>query len=1194
MKKQLFSIILFSLFIIIIGFTGCDTATTGPQNQDNPTKEGTNPGNPDPDDSNPDKPNQDKPDAEKTLSTIIISQQPYKLSYEKDDTLDLSGLIVKARYSDGSESVIDGWSSSPAEGRLLTEIGDNNIIITYQGKTTSFTVNVVEKNVNAVIANSYFWGIWVRMDNGSEYEILETRVEHKEGLNAITDSTEGDKPTLTVEGMGTFTKQSDSVMVCNSIPYFRKGGSNLEYSLKLVGFASQSRAAGTDFSGITGKGKSSKYKNYKSDSTSDSEGNIKFTAPTVNDTQTVEITNGNEIIVVPGLKINNNGDKMGTVAIVGEDDYNLKITGTISDDQKDNGYLYGNNTKTYDMVLSIKNISKKECSSSICTIEPDDPRMIISSSTNLKAFTISTLIANGTKNIDVNISFGEMTEPYIDTGLKVTLRNKSGQKWEDYVPLRFYKGLIPITVSAKSTEQNDKALNGFIIYPDGNNQFFTVEDNTSKVLFVPTFEKDKKYKMVFSGATVTAELSESTEMYYSVSPGSTKEKKIVLDVDDPDILMEYMNYGIDVENGVDNQSEENAYNAEDEFIAYLSNGEIDYYNITADSEDFYTPNQKNFYRVNFDSKYGEVPSTFYAAEDSYIAGSKLTELEHDGMTFLGWYIGNTKIEPDSYKITHEVTLTAKWELTVYPVEYELNGGKNASDNPYSYTIEYSEITLKNPSKDGYKFAGWYSTQECNGEAVTAVAGGKIGAVKLYAKWFVEEYKIEYELNGGTNSTENPAKYNIESDITFAEPIQTGYKFAGWYESEDFSSERVETIEKGTSWRNIKLYAKWEIINYKIDYELYGGQNNSSNPATYTMNTPVHSLAEPQNNGYNFKGWYLNDDFSGIAVTTVAGGGTGEIKLYAKWEPVEYTITYELNGGTNDSDNPSKYTIESPAITFAEPSRTGYKFMGWYGTSNYSGSEITGISSGSTDNVELFAEWQLISYSVEYTLNGGTIYSANPANYTIESASVTLNTPVKTGYDFKGWFTNASFSGTAVETLGGGETGIKHFYAKWDLLQYNIEYELNGGTNSASNPSEYTIESPTITFAAPTRTGYDFMGWYTSSDFSGNKVTSLPAESTGNITLYARWKNTGLSVTVAPYSDISIAKTQSGTLITFTADDDYTNYKWYVDSVAQTANGNTFSFETSSLAAGVYTIYLEAKKSGKYYSSTIDITVGGNN
>ena len=211
MKKQLFSIILFSLFIFTtIGVTGCDTAITGPQNQDNPTKEETNPNNPNSDDSNPDKPNQGKPDSEKKLSSIFINQQPYKLSYEKDDVLDLSGLIVKARYSDGSESVIDGWSSSPAEGRLLTEIGDNNIIITYQGKTASFTVNVVEKNVNAVIANSYFWGTWVRMDNGSEYEILETTVNHNGDSNTITDSTEGDKPTLSVEGIGTFTKQSDS------------------------------------------------------------------------------------------------------------------------------------------------------------------------------------------------------------------------------------------------------------------------------------------------------------------------------------------------------------------------------------------------------------------------------------------------------------------------------------------------------------------------------------------------------------------------------------------------------------------------------------------------------------------------------------------------------------------------------------------------------------------------------------------------------------------------------------------------------------------------------------------------------------------------------------------------------------------------------------------------------------------------
>ena len=68
-----------------------------------------------------------------------------------------------------------------------------------------------------------------------------------------------------------------------------------------------------------------------------------------------EITNGDEIVVIPGLTINNTGDYMGTIALVGKDDYNLKITGTISDDQKDNGYLFGNNAKTYNMVLTITN-----------------------------------------------------------------------------------------------------------------------------------------------------------------------------------------------------------------------------------------------------------------------------------------------------------------------------------------------------------------------------------------------------------------------------------------------------------------------------------------------------------------------------------------------------------------------------------------------------------------------------------------------------------------------------------------------------------------------------------------------------------------------------------------------------------------------------------------------------------------------
>lgn len=110
----------------------------------------------------------------------------------------------------------------------------------------------------------------------------------------------------------------------------------------------------------------------------------------------------------------------------------------------------------------------------------------------------------------------------MDTGIKITISNPTtNQEWTDYIPLRFYKGTIPIAVYAKSTERNaDAALNGFVIYPDGNNQFFAISENSSKVLYVPTFGSGKKYKMIFSGATVTSELSASTEMFYTVAAGS--------------------------------------------------------------------------------------------------------------------------------------------------------------------------------------------------------------------------------------------------------------------------------------------------------------------------------------------------------------------------------------------------------------------------------------------------------------------------------------------------------------------------------------------------------------------------------------------------------------------------------------------------------------------------------------------------
>lgn len=806
-----------------------------------------------------------------TLLSISIRQITSKLNYEYGDILDLSDLVVLASYSDGSEREVDGWTSNPRQWSKLKTSGTVTVTIFYEEKDTSFTITVAQKP--SVTSNEYFWGTWVRMDNGEEFEILESSV--KQGSNSY-DVTAGDSNTLTVSSLGTFEKQSDSVMVCEHIPYFRKGGANLEYSLKLVGFT-KSRAAGSVMSGIRGRGMSSKYKGFESDGESDSKGHIKLTAPTANDIQTVEITNGDEVVVVPGLKIINTGDYMGTVALVGKDDYNLKITGTISDNQKDNGYIYGNHTKTYEMVLSITNISDNKCSTSICSVTTDDPNLKMNSDTKLSGFTISTLASGATKTIRLKLSYGEITKPYVDTGINVTIENPlTNQEWTDYIPLRFFKGTIPITIAAKNPEDNNNAaLNGFVIYPDGNNQFFAINNNNSRVLFVPTFGIEKPYMLVFSGATVTSTLSDSTEMYYTVEPASLLPKAIITE-GDSDELREYITFG------GDNHSESKAYDVTNAFESYLSEGEIDYYKITADSDEYYGPGGTVLNSIKYVNDKGETPVTVLAPDGLVLTAKHLPDITCDGYTFLGWYLNNQKISAGNYTIYDNITLTARWELESYSVTYNFNGGTSDVENPSTYTVESKPVTLTTPVRTGYDFGGWFEKEDLTGTALEEIGGGKTGLLSLYAKWIPVTYTITYYLYGGTSDVENPSTYTIETNtITLAQPSKEDYVFGGWFIDSSLTGSKQTTIEKGST-GNKTYYAKWLTkccINYISEHGIAPEAIAIGKGEKFT----ALDLLFISEIGWKFKGWYANNTYEENKKASVGQTISTDLTLYAKWE-----------------------------------------------------------------------------------------------------------------------------------------------------------------------------------------------------------------------------------------------------------------------------------------------------------------------
>lgn len=165
--------------------------------------------------------------------------------------------------------------------------------------------------------------------------------------------------------------------------------------------------------------------------------------------------------------------------------------------------------------------------------------------------------------------------------------------------------------------------------------------------------------------------------------------------------------------------------------------------------------------------------------------------------------------------------------------------------------------------------------------------------------------------------------------------------------------------------------------------------------------------------------------------------------------------------------------------------------------------MTKIAKGSTGNKTLYAKWIRIKYNISYRLNKGTNVSGNPAVYYVTSSDIRLRNPKKAGYKFAGWYSDSAYK-KRVTKIPKGSTGNKTLYAKWTKEKYKITYKLNGGKNISGNPTSYYVTSSDIVLKSPKKKGYKFAGWYSDAGCR-RKITKIAKGSTGNKTLYAKWK-----------------------------------------------------------------------------------------
>lgn len=213
-------------------------------------------------------------------------------------------------------------------------------------------------------------------------------------------------------------------------------------------------------------------------------------------------------------------------------------------------------------------------------------------------------------------------------------------------------------------------------------------------------------------------------------------------------------------------------------------------------------------------------------------------------------------------------------------------------------------------------------------------------------------------------------YNTPRDISVNDPAEVeGYSFTGW--ATDDEDLTIENNQVSVPWRNPMLpgasredwahigdtldaYATREAIPYTIDYDLDGGE--ADNPTEYTIESEDIVIEAPTKDGYEFVGW-TNVDGEEIGTEfTIESGSTGDILLIANWEVIEYNITYDLDGGEVEEENPETYTVED-SFTLNNPTKDGYKFVGWINVEGEDvGTEVT-VEEGTTGDLEFTAKWE---------------------------------------------------------------------------------------------------------------------------------------------------------------------------------------------------------------------------------------------
>ena len=320
------------------------------------------------------------------------------------------------------------------------------------------------------------------------------------------------------------------------------------------------------------------------------------------------------------------------------------------------------------------------------------------------------------------------------------------------------------------------------------------------------------------------------------------------------------------------------------------------------------------------------------------------------------------------------------------------------------------------------------------------------------------YEVSFEINGQTTTQYLPQDSLIPEPTIPAAP--TGYHFAGWNPAYDTTS----TVPQ---W-GIHYQIVWKPNDYSFSFDSNGG--TAVDTLTQTYDNAFVPPADPSRTGYTFLGWQpaLPDSVPAADMT-----------FTAQWQVNTYTLAFDANGGTPVDTIVQNY--DTALVPPADPSRTGYTFLGW---------EPAIPDSIPPYDITYTAQWQVNSYALSFDSDGGTPVDTIVQNY--DTALVPPADPSRTGHLFVGWMPALPDSIPPHDA---------HYVAMWQRCDYTLQFDTDGG--NALSPLRSPYGAALVPPSPPQREGFNFLGW------EPQIPTYMPAS---DLTCKARWERAEFTLT----------------------------------------------------------------------------------